>query len=139
MPRPTAAQIAYGTATVVCSTLAMLLLSRTTSGIAVTVIAIAALGLGLLVAVTLPLSASRTGAAPVLARAADPTDRSRVPGRSAGRTTPPAAPTAPGDTGTDAVTVSSASSAPSARAGAVRRDVTATAAASPPERTTGPS
>ncbi|MFJ1746009.1 hypothetical protein ACIOJD_07155 [Streptomyces sp. NPDC088116] len=52
MPRPTAAQLAYGSATVVCSTLVMLLLSGTTTGIGVAVIAIAALGLGLLVALT---------------------------------------------------------------------------------------
>ncbi|MGW5736161.1 MULTISPECIES: hypothetical protein [Streptomyces] len=54
MPRPTAAQITYGTLTVVCSTLAMLLLSQTTSGVGVAVIAVAALGLGLLVAMTVP-------------------------------------------------------------------------------------
>ncbi|MFE9659995.1 MULTISPECIES: hypothetical protein [unclassified Streptomyces] len=77
MPRPTAAQIAYGTATVVCSTLAMLLLSRTSSGIAVAVIAIAALGLGLLVAVTVPLPKSRPRGTPVAARAATP----RIPGQ----------------------------------------------------------
>ncbi|MFJ5225715.1 hypothetical protein [Streptomyces sp. NPDC088400] len=52
MPRPTAAQLAYGSATVICSTLVMLLLSGTTTGIGVAVIAIAALGLGLLVALT---------------------------------------------------------------------------------------
>ncbi|WP_351232938.1 hypothetical protein [Streptomyces sp. NPDC002133] len=55
MPRPTAAQLAYGSATVVVSTVAMLLLSRTTTGIGVAVIGIAALALGLLVAVTVPL------------------------------------------------------------------------------------
>ncbi|WP_193386019.1 hypothetical protein [Streptomyces tsukubensis] len=49
MPRPTAAQLAYGTATVVLSTLAMLLLSQTSNVIGVAVIALAALGLGLLV------------------------------------------------------------------------------------------
>ncbi|MGW2561707.1 hypothetical protein ACWCXB_21120 [Streptomyces sp. NPDC001514] len=57
MPRPTAAQLAYGSATVVVSTVAMLLLSRTTTGIGVAVIGIAALALGLLVAVTVPLPA----------------------------------------------------------------------------------
>ncbi|MEU3185900.1 hypothetical protein ABZ707_17105 [Streptomyces sp. NPDC006923] len=62
MPRPTSAQLAYGSATVVCSTLAMLLLSRTTSGIGVAVIGIAALALGLLVALTVPRP-GRTGAA----------------------------------------------------------------------------
>ncbi|UQT61690.1 hypothetical protein M4V62_26235 [Streptomyces durmitorensis] len=54
MPRPTPAQITYGSLTVVCSTLAMLLLSQTSSGIGVAVIAAAALGLGLLVAMTIP-------------------------------------------------------------------------------------
>lgn len=50
MPRPTAAQFAYGTCTVIFSTLAMLLLSRTSSGPGVALIAVAALALGLLVA-----------------------------------------------------------------------------------------
>ena len=55
MPRPTAAQIAYGSCTVIFSTLAMLLLSQTSSRAGVTVIAVAALALGLLVAMTVPL------------------------------------------------------------------------------------
>ncbi|MFF1838886.1 hypothetical protein ACFVXE_32565 [Streptomyces sp. NPDC058231] len=55
MPRPTAAQLSYGSVTVVFSTLAMLLLSRTSSGIGIAVIGTAALALGLLVAVTVPL------------------------------------------------------------------------------------
>lgn len=55
MPRPTAAQFAYGSATVVFSALAMLLLSRTTSGVGVAVIVVAALTLGLLVAMTVPM------------------------------------------------------------------------------------
>ncbi|MFE7783449.1 hypothetical protein [Streptomyces nigrescens] len=55
MPRPTAAQLAYGSATVFFSTLAMLLLSQTQTGIGVAVIAIAGLGLGLLVAMTVPM------------------------------------------------------------------------------------
>ncbi|WP_367049048.1 hypothetical protein [Streptomyces sp. Je 1-332] len=54
MPRPTPAQITYGTLTVVFSTLSMLLLSQTSSGIGVAVIAAAALLLGLLVAMTVP-------------------------------------------------------------------------------------
>nr|WP_217245804.1 hypothetical protein [Streptomyces sp. AC602_WCS936] len=54
MPRPTAAQFAYGTCTVIFSTLAMLLLSQTSSGPGVAVIAVAALALGLLVAMTVP-------------------------------------------------------------------------------------
>ncbi|MFE0192721.1 hypothetical protein [Streptomyces sp. NPDC058989] len=55
MPRPTATQLAYGSATVFLSTLAMLLLSQTETGIGVAVIAIAGLGLGLLVAMTAPI------------------------------------------------------------------------------------
>ncbi|MER6532647.1 hypothetical protein ACWDE0_33745 [Streptomyces sp. 900105755] len=60
MPRPTPAQLVYGSATVICSTLAMLLLSQTSSGIGIAVIALAALGLGLLVAMTAPLPRPRT-------------------------------------------------------------------------------
>ncbi|MEU9113478.1 hypothetical protein AB0D04_17265 [Streptomyces sp. NPDC048483] len=55
MPRPTAAQLVYGSATVFLSTLAMLLLSQTGTGIGVAVIALAGLGLGLLVAMTVPM------------------------------------------------------------------------------------
>ncbi|MDX3233294.1 hypothetical protein [Streptomyces sp. ME19-01-6] len=55
MPRPTPAQFIYGSATVVFSTFAMLLLSQTRSGLGVTVIAVAGLALGLLVAVTVPM------------------------------------------------------------------------------------
>ncbi|MFE1315271.1 MULTISPECIES: hypothetical protein [unclassified Streptomyces] len=64
MPRPTAAQLAYGSCTVIFSTLAMLLLSQTSSGLGVTVIALAALALGLLVAMTVPLPRPRTIAPP---------------------------------------------------------------------------
>ncbi|MEN8650154.1 hypothetical protein ABCR94_05795 [Streptomyces sp. 21So2-11] len=61
MPRPTAAQFAYGSATVVFSTLAMLLLSQTATGIGIAVITFAALALGLLVALTVPMpKAART-------------------------------------------------------------------------------
>lgn len=55
MPRPTPAQLTYGSATVVLSTLAMLLLSEVRSGMGVAVIAVAGLALGLLVAVTVPI------------------------------------------------------------------------------------
>ncbi|MGS2588225.1 hypothetical protein [Streptomyces hebeiensis] len=55
MPRPTAAQIAYGSATVVCSTLVILLLSGTTTGIGIAMTGIAALALGLLVTMVLTL------------------------------------------------------------------------------------
>ncbi|MFK0236091.1 hypothetical protein [Streptomyces vinaceus] len=52
MPRPTAAQLFYGSATVVVSTIAMLLLSQTSTGSGIAVITTAALALGLLVALT---------------------------------------------------------------------------------------
>lgn len=55
MPRPTAAQLSYGSCTVIFSTLAMLLLSQTSSGVAIAVIAVSALMLGLLVAMTVPM------------------------------------------------------------------------------------
>ncbi|MFF4500235.1 hypothetical protein [Streptomyces sp. NPDC001401] len=55
MPRPTPAQLVYGSCTVIFSTLAMLLLSQTSSGVGIAVIAFAALALGLLVAMTVPL------------------------------------------------------------------------------------
>ncbi|MFJ8808141.1 hypothetical protein [Streptomyces sp. NPDC102490] len=59
MPRPTAAQFAYGSCTVIFSTLAMLLLSQTSSGPGVALIAVAALALGLLVAMTVPQPRTR--------------------------------------------------------------------------------
>ncbi|MEV6396476.1 hypothetical protein AB0M39_17125 [Streptomyces sp. NPDC051907] len=58
MPRPTPAQLAYGSATVVFSTLALLLLTRTTHGVGVAAIGVASMLLGLLVAVALPMSRS---------------------------------------------------------------------------------
>ncbi|MFF2225682.1 hypothetical protein ACFVV7_20470 [Streptomyces globisporus] len=54
MPRPTAAQFAYGSATVVATTLALLLLFRTESGVGVAAVGTTALALGLLVALRLP-------------------------------------------------------------------------------------
>lgn len=64
MPRPTAAQLTYGSATVVFATLAMLLLSQTHTGIGVAVITVAALGLGLLVAVTVPMPRAASASRP---------------------------------------------------------------------------
>lgn len=62
MPRPTPAQLASGSVTVVGSTMAMLLLSGAASRAAITVIALAGLALGVLVAmvVAAPLRGSRT-------------------------------------------------------------------------------
>lgn len=79
MPRPTAAQFAYGSCTVIFSTLAMLLLSRTSSGPGVALIAVAALALGLLVAMTVPLPGTRTVAATPPRRLADDREPVRVP------------------------------------------------------------
>ncbi|MFI5807755.1 hypothetical protein [Streptomyces sp. NPDC051561] len=67
IPLPTVAQCVCGAVTVVFSTLAMLLLSQTTSGAWIAVIACAALGLGLLVAMTVPMprtTSHTTGTAP---------------------------------------------------------------------------
>ncbi len=74
MPRPTVAQLTYGSCTVIFSTLAMLLLSQTGSGLGIAVIALAALALGLLVAVTVPLpkSASAAAARPATQQQAPP-------------------------------------------------------------------
>ncbi|MCD2466608.1 MULTISPECIES: hypothetical protein [unclassified Streptomyces] len=54
MQRPNAAQLTYGSATVVLATVALLLLSGATSTLGITVISLAGLLLGLLVAVTMP-------------------------------------------------------------------------------------
>ncbi|MBT2410729.1 hypothetical protein J7I94_09175 [Streptomyces sp. ISL-12] len=60
MPRPTVAQFAYGSLTVILSTFAMLLLSQTTSAGWIAVVAVVALTLGLLVAMTVPTPKPRT-------------------------------------------------------------------------------
>lgn len=78
MPRPTAAQLFYGTVTVVFSTLAMLLLFRTGSGIGIAAVGTVALALGLLVSVTVPASARRHTARPV-STDAPVSVRSRIP------------------------------------------------------------
>ncbi|MEF9904200.1 hypothetical protein [Streptomyces sp. P9-A2] len=59
MPRPTVTQLAYGSCTVVFSTLALLLLSRTSSGVGIALVVVAALALGLTVAMTAPRATSR--------------------------------------------------------------------------------
>ncbi|MGK5629904.1 hypothetical protein [Streptomyces sp. URMC 123] len=81
MPRPTAAQLAYGSATVVLSTLAMLLLSQARPGIWVTVIAFAGLALGLLIAMTLSVRPSQRVRRPsaTTAAASSRTPHFRVP------------------------------------------------------------
>ncbi|MEV2215352.1 hypothetical protein AB0H86_28645 [Streptomyces sp. NPDC050997] len=76
-PRPTAAQLAYGSCTVICSTFAMLLLSQTSSGVGIAIIAVAALALGLLVAMTVPMPKSRVVA--VNRPAAQPAEAAQTP------------------------------------------------------------
>ncbi|WP_329117908.1 hypothetical protein [Streptomyces sp. NBC_01465] len=75
MPRPTAAQLSYGSATVVFSTVAMLLLSRTETGVGVAVIVLAALVLGVLVAVTVPMPKAARAALEDRTAASVPTAR----------------------------------------------------------------
>lgn len=82
MPRPNAAQLAYGSATVVFSTVALLLLSRTTNALGIVVISAAGLLLGALVAMTMPARRRTTTAptAPVVPATPLPlTDEIRVP------------------------------------------------------------
>ncbi|MDT3399481.1 hypothetical protein RKE29_23015, partial [Streptomyces sp. B1866] len=90
MPRPTPAQFLYGSATVVLSALAMLLLSQTRSGGGVAVIAGVALALGLLVALTVPITwQQRRPAEPEAERAAQApaatTERQQVRRAALGR------------------------------------------------------
>ncbi|MEU5215744.1 hypothetical protein AB0G79_06025 [Streptomyces sp. NPDC020807] len=55
MPRPNTAQLTYGSATVVLATVALLLLSGTTTPLGIAVVCTAGLLLGVLVAVTMPV------------------------------------------------------------------------------------
>ncbi|MFK4222984.1 hypothetical protein [Streptomyces sp. NPDC019890] len=59
MPRPTAAQLAYGSATVIFSTLALLLLTRTTHVLGVAAIGAGSMAIGLVVAAALPMGSTR--------------------------------------------------------------------------------
>ncbi|MEV0780426.1 hypothetical protein ACIBLA_25125 [Streptomyces sp. NPDC050433] len=87
MPRPTAAQLAYGSATVVLATLAMLLLSGVTSVVGIAVIALVALCLGLLVSVK-AVQPSRSKVAPPVGTSrtdhATTASVASAPGRPAG-------------------------------------------------------
>ncbi|MFF3610243.1 hypothetical protein [Streptomyces sp. NPDC002580] len=67
MPRPTAAQLAYGSCTVIFSTFAMLLLSQTSSSLGIVLITLSSLALGLLVAMTVPLPKPARSTAAALA------------------------------------------------------------------------
>lgn len=83
MPRPTTAQLAYGSVTVVLSTFATLLLADVSSGAAVVAVSAAGLLLGLLVAVcvTMPVAARRRASlGPAPLPPAVPVPRSRVAG-----------------------------------------------------------
>ncbi|MGW0821490.1 hypothetical protein [Streptomyces sp. NPDC002845] len=76
MPRPTVAQLAYGSCTVILSTLSMLLLSQTSSVVGVALVALSALALGLLVSMTVPVRKP----APAAAAAAIPTPAAEAAG-----------------------------------------------------------
>jgi hypothetical protein len=79
MPRPTPAQLTYGSVTVVFSTLAMLLLSEARSGIGVVVIAAAGLVLGVLVAMTVPIPLSARAKARTAAAVTPPKPGTAIP------------------------------------------------------------
>lgn len=89
MPRPTPAQVGYGSLAVVVSTFAMLLLSGARGGAGVVAIAAAGLVLGLLVAFAVTARGGRrTAAAPAVTTAPPATvdlPRARVPGASGTR------------------------------------------------------
>lgn len=85
MPRPTIAQVAYGSLTVVLTTVALLLATDARSGAAVAGLAAAGLLAGLLMAVALAPRAHRAGAAP-----AGPAGREAAAGTGAGRESVPA-------------------------------------------------
>ncbi|MFF0474104.1 hypothetical protein [Streptomyces sp. NPDC004284] len=55
MPRPNTTQLTYGSATVVLATVALLLLSGTTTVLGIATVCTAGLLLGVLVAVTMPV------------------------------------------------------------------------------------
>ncbi|TQK44859.1 hypothetical protein FBY35_6389 [Streptomyces sp. SLBN-118] len=78
MPRPTAAQLAYGSATVVFSTLALLLLTRPTAVLGVAAVGVGSMALGLLVACALPVG--RTGVRRVKAAHTVRTNRAAASG-----------------------------------------------------------
>ncbi|GAA3877816.1 hypothetical protein GCM10023084_33400 [Streptomyces lacrimifluminis] len=79
-PRPTVAQLTYGSCTVILSTLAMLLLSQTNSGPGVALIALVGLTLGLLVAMTVPRPKPARASSQIVASSSPaPAPRERVP------------------------------------------------------------
>jgi hypothetical protein len=91
MPRPATAQVAYGSVTVVLSTLALLLLSGARSGAAVVAVAIGGLALGLLTVSALVLRdrrvsavAADAGVSAGVPTASLPVPRARVVGGASG-------------------------------------------------------
>ncbi|MEZ3178341.1 hypothetical protein KYY02_06365 [Streptomyces pimonensis] len=87
MPRPTVAQLAYGSCTVVLSTFVMLLLSGASSSVGVALVAVSALALGLLVAMTVPRPGARR---PVAAGRPTGAERSAAPQPVRATVAPPA-------------------------------------------------
>ncbi|GAA3395169.1 hypothetical protein [Streptomyces roseoviridis] len=84
MQRPNAAQLAYGSATVVLSTVALLLLSGTTATLGIAAVCAAGLMLGVLVAVTMPVR-TRHVKTPVATSPSDRADNGiRVPAAPVG-------------------------------------------------------
>ncbi|WP_306322355.1 MULTISPECIES: hypothetical protein [unclassified Streptomyces] len=88
MPRPTVAQLAYGSATVVCSTIAMVLLSQTSSGPGIPVIAVSALILGLFVAMSVPTRKRGPKAESAVVASADAATAAATAGAASGERVP---------------------------------------------------
>ncbi|MFD0368789.1 hypothetical protein [Streptomyces sp. NPDC059071] len=84
MQRPNAAQYAYGSATVVLSTVALLLLSGTTTALGITAISAAGLMLGVLVAVTMPVRARHVKTSAATASSGLGNEEIRVPAAPVG-------------------------------------------------------
>ncbi|MFE1440060.1 hypothetical protein [Streptomyces sp. NPDC058739] len=83
MPRPTAAQLVYGSCTVILSTLAMLLLSGTGSAVGISFVAVTGFTLGLLVALTVPVRRPARRARSTVAAQHSPAPQERVAAASA--------------------------------------------------------
>lgn len=89
MPRPTTAQVFYGSLTVVLATLVMLLVTDARSGAAVVALAAVGLLLGLAVAVLLAAAVQGRPAAEARPPAAAPVPRARVGSSAESRVTEP--------------------------------------------------
>ncbi|MET9951359.1 hypothetical protein ABZ135_07370 [Streptomyces sp. NPDC006339] len=84
MQRPNAAQLAYGSATVVLSTVALLLLSGTTTTLGIAAVCAAGLMLGVLVAVTMPVRARNVKTSVAAGSAGAESNGIRVPAAPVG-------------------------------------------------------